>query len=403
MASALVLSFADPPVGELRARRVTLPAPGGEPALRELAGRFAAERPAEPWLAVDPADAGFHLLVEGGLSALESDGDEDGGLSVPDVVAQLVWEAARLPLRAAGAVRHPARTVGGMLATGERVLGAATSSVWPRPDTPYEDGAPPDVLRLAWVRFEADRLAPLTGTPGAGVDEVLASAVTRALRDDLDRLGHDAEAGDESRLAAELLAPAARPPGDPRVAGRAPREIRPVPLPREGLALGLAALRDDDGVTVGIAADPRVLDPDVLAGELEATVQELLDAAAAAAPVPAEPPASREETGPAVDLEAPPDPLPGEPEPPVETPTELVAESADAGAQDGAGPQVRVDEPWDGYASMTAQEIVDRLDAASDEELAVVAMYEALHRDRRTVVEAAERALSRNSRAQEPR
>ena len=42
----------------------------------------------------------------------------------------------------------------------------------------------------------------------------------------------------------------------------------------------------------------------------------------------------------------------------------LVAEVAEAGAEDGAGPELHVDPPWDGYDEMTAPEIRDRLAAA---------------------------------------
>jgi hypothetical protein len=51
----------------------------------------------------------------------------------------------------------------------------------------------------------------------------------------------------------------------------------------------------------------------------------------------------------------------------------LVAESADAGAADGAGAQIRIGEPWEGYGTLTAKEVNDRLAAASPESLAVAA------------------------------
>lgn len=71
----------------------------------------------------------------------------------------------------------------------------------------------------------------------------------------------------------------------------------------------------------------------------------------------------------------------------------LVAEVAEQGAEDGAGPEIRVDEPWDGYDEMTATEIRDRLSAANAVLAAAVDLYEATHKSRRTVIEAAERAL----------
>ncbi len=382
MPLALLFSFSGPAPARLPGRRLTLPAPGGDPALREVAGHFAAERSDEPWVVVDPSDGGFHVLSPTAALPLDAPGP-----ARPPALARAAWEAAKLPLRAVDAVRHPGRALGGVLAAGERAAGAATAALWPRPDTPYdEDGAAQ--VRVTWLRLEAERIAPLAEGPG-GVDGLLASAVGRALRDDLDRLGHDGEARDANRLAAEVLSDVTAAPATARVAGRAPKRLRPLPFPAAGLALGVAALRDDGGVTVGVAADPGVLDPDVLAGELDAAVGELLDAVGAAPPPP--PPAPP----PPAPQAAEPEPLPGQPEARVETPTELVGEFADPGAEDGAGARVQVAEPWEGYGAMTAQEIVDRLAVATGEELAVVAMYERRHRDRRTVLDAAQRALSR--------
>jgi hypothetical protein len=67
----------------------------------------------------------------------------------------------------------------------------------------------------------------------------------------------------------------------------------------------------------------------------------------------------------------------------------VVAEVADAGAEEGPGPQIRVDEPWDGYSKMKAADVIDRLAAATPEERAVVQLYESTHRRRKTVLEAA--------------
>jgi hypothetical protein len=73
----------------------------------------------------------------------------------------------------------------------------------------------------------------------------------------------------------------------------------------------------------------------------------------------------------------------------------LVAESAEEGAEDGAGAELHVDPPWDGYDRMTAADIRDRLGAASAIEAAAVELYESTHKSRRTVLDAAERALRR--------
>ncbi len=39
----------------------------------------------------------------------------------------------------------------------------------------------------------------------------------------------------------------------------------------------------------------------------------------------------------------------------------LVRESAEPGAEDGAGASVTVAEPWEGYSGMNAREVVARL------------------------------------------
>ncbi len=84
-----------------------------------------------------------------------------------------------------------------------------------------------------------------------------------------------------------------------------------------------------------------------------------------------------------------------DPQPHVDPDEELVAEFADSGAEEGAGAELRVDEPWPGYRRMTAKEITDRLAAVSAEEVAVVRLYESTHRKRRDVLRATDRALLR--------
>lgn len=76
----------------------------------------------------------------------------------------------------------------------------------------------------------------------------------------------------------------------------------------------------------------------------------------------------------------------------------LVGEFADPGAAEGAGAEVRVAEPWDNYARLNADEIIDRLAAADAESLAAVRLYEATHRNRRTVIAAADRRLAQAGR-----
>jgi hypothetical protein len=73
---------------------------------------------------------------------------------------------------------------------------------------------------------------------------------------------------------------------------------------------------------------------------------------------------------------------------------ELVGEVADPGAEDGAGAQVSIAEPWAGYRELRAADVIDRLATASPEELAAIELYELFSRKRRTVVAAARRELS---------
>jgi hypothetical protein len=71
----------------------------------------------------------------------------------------------------------------------------------------------------------------------------------------------------------------------------------------------------------------------------------------------------------------------------------LVAEVAEAGAEDGAGPELEVEEPWEGYDRMTAEEIGDRLSKATREAVAAVQLYEAVTKGRDSVLEASETRL----------
>lgn len=72
----------------------------------------------------------------------------------------------------------------------------------------------------------------------------------------------------------------------------------------------------------------------------------------------------------------------------------VVLESADAGAADGVGAQIRVDEPWDGYSQMKAKDVTAQLATADPATLAVVRLYETGHRNRRTVLAQIDRRLA---------
>jgi hypothetical protein len=73
---------------------------------------------------------------------------------------------------------------------------------------------------------------------------------------------------------------------------------------------------------------------------------------------------------------------------------ELVAEAAETGAEDGAGAEVAVGEPWPGYDEMTAADIEDRLLTEGPETAAAVSLYEASHKGRASILEAASRTMT---------
>jgi diacylglycerol O-acyltransferase len=83
----------------------------------------------------------------------------------------------------------------------------------------------------------------------------------------------------------------------------------------------------------------------------------------------------------------------------VETEEELVESVAERGAEDGAGAEIEVHEPWDGYDAMTAADILDRLTGAPAAAAGLVELYERSHKGRKTVLEAAERAVATAGRS----
>jgi hypothetical protein len=104
----------------------------------------------------------------------------------------------------------------------------------------------------------------------------------------------------------------------------------------------------------------------------------------------------RREPGPPKREAAPPtrEPAPTEREPRhVSEEPELVEEFAEPGAEDGAGAEIHIEAPWEGYAEMNAKQIVDRLGSATPAELAGVQLYESSHRRRQTVLNAVQREL----------
>jgi hypothetical protein len=93
---------------------------------------------------------------------------------------------------------------------------------------------------------------------------------------------------------------------------------------------------------------------------------------------------------------AAPEPPPAEPAPAhVSEEPALVEEIAEPGAEDGAGAEIHINEPWEGYARMTAKEIIGRLGAATPAEMAAVQLYESSQRQRQTILNAVQRELRR--------
>jgi type IV secretory pathway VirB10-like protein len=136
-------------------------------------------------------------------------------------------------------------------------------------------------------------------------------------------------------------------------------------------------------------------------GRDEAPERPVPDGPAAAAPVEAEivtpPPAPvQPDVAPPPPPPAPADePMPALGAEPIhvsEEPT-VVEEFAEPGAEDGAGAEVTIDEPWAGYARMSAGDVIARLVDATPAELAAVQLYESAHRQRETVTAAAAQAL----------
>jgi hypothetical protein len=83
------------------------------------------------------------------------------------------------------------------------------------------------------------------------------------------------------------------------------------------------------------------------------------------------------------------------PEGHIEVEEELVEQVAERGAEQAPGPEIEVAEPWEGYDRMTAAEIRERLKSVDTATAGVVEIYERTHKNRKQVIEAAERAQRR--------
>lgn len=176
-----------------------------------------------------------------------------------------------------------------------------------------------------------------------------------------------------ARIAREILEEPGRPAGT---------SGRPYTPPRPRRANGGPPTEE-----VSVESEVDVVAPGPGERGPEPDLVEPVDPEAVEPGAPAPPPAAVAE---------PPAPRPGtpmaEPDHLEERPV-VAAEVAEAGAEEGAGAQVHVDQPWEGYDGMTAVEIRNRLADADPEVAAVVELYEAAHKGRRSVVEAADRRI----------
>jgi hypothetical protein len=145
-------------------------------------------------------------------------------------------------------------------------------------------------------------------------------------------------------------------------------------------------------------AAPPLDEPASTAAAASSTVAPVAgEGTAAAAPEPTAEPVPAAEEAPAADpIAEPAISAPSSAAEPVhvgEEP-ELVVEAAESGAEDGAGAEVAVDEPWPGYDEMTASDIEDRLVTEGPETAAAVSLYEASRKGRASVIEAASRTMT---------
>jgi hypothetical protein len=93
-------------------------------------------------------------------------------------------------------------------------------------------------------------------------------------------------------------------------------------------------------------------------------------------------------------------PLPDFHAAPAEPPTRIdlpprPTQTQTAAPRDPAGAEVPSAEPWAGYRALRAADVINRLAAASLEELAAIEPYELSNRKRKTVIAAAQRQLTR--------
>jgi hypothetical protein len=142
----------------------------------------------------------------------------------------------------------------------------------------------------------------------------------------------------------------------------------------------------------------------IVGGHGHAAAEQFGDVATATPARPTEPAARPAETEPRAEPEPAPAPAPpARAVPPRDEPEDvpdhvseepvLVEEFADPGAENGAGPEIEVAEPWPSYGTMKADEVIARLEDTTPAAVAVARLYEQANRRRKTVLAAADRRL----------
>lgn len=167
---------------------------------------------------------------------------------------------------------------------------------------------------------------------------------------------------------------------------RAPINLA-VSVAKGGIGAGLAVARAAWGLVAG--GDEHGGWDEARRHDPAASAAQPAPQAAAAQAAPSAPPAAPTRADPAAAEH--PEPVHVSEEPVV------VAEVAEAGAEDGAGPELQVEPPWEGYDDQDVRTIARRLRAADAAPVAAVELYEAANKQRRGVLEAAQRRLKQLS------
>lgn len=107
-----------------------------------------------------------------------------------------------------------------------------------------------------------------------------------------------------------------------------------------------------------------------------------------------EPEPDRPGTRPAPPRPAPPAPRAAPPDPAEEHVTVEATLVETVGPEREPGADIEIAEPWPGYDEMSAREIAQRVRDSDSAVAAAVRLYEGAHKERSTVLDAAERVLS---------